>query len=103
VSHNLNEVSKPFTMPHFIGWLGKHDRAQTYDYRSCDDCLVTQYYKEHGGLYVSPGFGMAQETDIFTFIRQAEWISRGSTEVDEWTFGQALDRALEHTQVMAIA
>jgi hypothetical protein len=109
---------KPFTMPHFIGWLGKHDRARTYNYQSCDDCLVAQYYKEHGELYVSPSCAMVQATggNPFTcwppfpgtdapFIWQAEWIARGPAlyPVGDWTFGHAIDRALEHTQVMAIA
>jgi hypothetical protein len=113
---------KPFTMPHFIGWLGKHDRAQTYNYQSCDDCLVAQYYKEHGEPYVSPSYEMIRENGLALliagnaswppfpgtnapFIRQAEWIARGPAlyPVGDWTFGQALDRALEHTQTMAIA
>jgi hypothetical protein len=106
---------KPFTMPHFIGWLGKHDRAQTYNYQSCDDCLVAQYYKEHDAQYFSPSYEISLIAGNATwppfpgtnapFIWQAEWIARGPAlyPVGEWTFGKALDRALEHTQVMAIA
>jgi hypothetical protein len=115
VSHNLNEGSKPFTMSHFIGWIGKHDRAQTYNYQYFRECLVAQYYKEHDSQYFSPAdarwfrkLGPFFPGANAPFIRQAEWIARGPmspahSEVGEWTFGQALDRALEHTQVKAIA
>jgi hypothetical protein len=112
---------KPFTMPHFVGWIEKHDRAQTYNYQSCDDCLVAQYYKENDAQYFSPSYEMVCLASLITgnatwppfpgtnapFIRQAEWIARGPsfypTAASDWTFGHALDRALEHTQTKAIA
>jgi hypothetical protein len=107
--------SEPFTMPHFVAWMERHPREETYNYQNCEGCLVAQYYREHNGLYESPSSDMISENGggwptsfpgtEAPFLRQAEWIARGATlwPVREWSFGHALDRALEHTQAQAIA
>jgi hypothetical protein len=108
VFYNMNEGSKPFTMPHFIDWLDRHPRHETYTYTDCENCLNAQYHREFHAAYFPPGLMNLVDfpSDDDSFTAKAEWIAYGGKGgVGERTFGAASDRArLAYTpESMAIA
>jgi hypothetical protein len=92
VFYNMNEGSnRPFTMPHFIDWLDRHPRHETYTYTDCENCLNAQYHREFNAAYFSP---VDFPSDDDSFTAKAEWIAYGGKGgVGERTFGAASDRA----------
>jgi hypothetical protein len=104
------EKKQPFTMPHFIDWLDRHPRDETYDYTDHVCCLNAQYHKEFHRDYIPPGLMMRWDSlpsgwrrsvtssvsdcyDPNSFVAQAEWIAYGGLGGGERTFGAASDRA----------
>lgn len=77
------------TLTDFIDWLRIHDANETYNYAdNCGDCLMAQYMASKG---VEWSFGKYSEFCNQVFDNGSQSV----LNVQPWTFGDALRRAIE--------
>lgn len=103
-------LNDPFELGTLIAWLEKQPANKIYDYTSPCGCVLAQYFNDHGykeaavaPLNVEDWALPIPERVDHPFSKAFEYVSLGvqpgEDELEEmsthWTFGQALNRALE--------
>lgn len=96
----INPHLETYKVENLIEWLVGRDPNEEYNYYSCKECLLAQYFRNSIPEFASIGVawwdrkGNAYEIPNF---KELNCIAYGN-ERSDWTFGKALERAQRYVQ-----